>query len=1074
MTPERFIDIARNIADGAKVDWTTARRDTSSDKDRRVVRALEMLARIRELSASTDVREGGDRPLPCAWGDVTLVERIGSGSFGTVYRAVDEALGLEVAIKILTPRDGSERTRLLDEGRRLARLRHGGIVRVYGVDTQGSSVGLRMELLEGRTLAEWVKDEGPAPERHAERIGISVCQAVGSIHAAGLLHRDIKASNVMREEDGRVVVMDLGAGIDKTHLVEDRSRLRLTGTPMYAAPEVLNGQDPSVASDVYAIGVLLFFLASGTYPIDATDLDDVWNAHRHDDVRSLSAIGAPVSPRFEAIVARAMSPTPAARFESAAELAQALANLLEEATERSPSKPKPVTAHNLSRSLSRFVGRAGELQKVGDALVDGSVLTLVGAGGCGKTRLAREVAERELTTDRTGVWFCDLTLVEAGEDVVRKVATTVGARESENKSPMDAVVERVSAGRTLLVLDNCEHLVEAVAAFVSDVLARCSSLSVIATSRTPLGLANESLLDVSPLDVPDADATLDVAGENDSVRVFLASARRVRPDFELTASNVSNVCAICRALDGIPLALELAAGGLRAFDTSVVASQVQRALPTERRVDRAQPHHETLRATIEWSLNLVSADATALFEWLSVCVGGWNLDLAEALAPARASAVGCLSELVNASLVETRFPSGGSTGDARYRMLEPVRLLAADRFRRSRHAAEARARHRRYVESLTHAAAQELRGKDQAYWFARLAEDHENVSHAMRTSVSDGDPALGCRIAFAASRYWYVRGHWAEARALVEPLADLRNGRSTEADRANALNVLANLASFQGDNAAARESYERALTLRRTLGDDAALASSLNDIGVHAHHEGRHADALRHLEESLTLRRRLDNRPGLAQVLNNIGSAALAIGDFDRAREVLEEALAIREELGDRWGVGVANLNLGKLDVEAKRYDDAIRRFELAIAIHEPLGERWGVGIAHSNLGGAYRAAGRGSMAWPHAAEAVRILTELGDRAVLQEVVVGCAILAVLREAFQEGATLLGYVEQLLEETKASLPGDREAEYGELRTTLEERLDANRLAAAKRQGANLSTTELVALVDALAAAASAE
>lgn len=184
--------------------------------------------------------------------------------------------------------------------------------------------------------------------------------------------------------------------------------------------------------------------------------------------------------------------------------------------------------------------------------------------------------------------------------------------------------------------------------------------------------------------------------------------------------------------------------------------------------------------------------------------------------------------------------------------------------------------------------------------------------------------------------------------------------------------------------------------------------------------------------------------------------------------------MAIREELGDRWGVGVANLNLGKLDVEAKRYDDAIRRFELAIAIHEPLGERWGVGIAHSNLGGAYRAAGRGSMAWPHAAEAVRILTELGDRAVLQEVVVGCAILAVLREAFQEGATLLGYVEQLLEETKASLPGDREAEYGELRTTLEERLDANRLAAAKRQGANLSTTELVALVDALAAAASAE
>ncbi|GAA2105085.1 AfsR/SARP family transcriptional regulator [Actinomadura alba] len=476
-----------------------------------------------------------------------------------------------------------------------------------------------------------------------------------------------------------------------------------------------------------------------------------------------------------------------------------LAVLRQEAELTPPPRSGPVRldrpSTNIRAQLTSFIGRDEDLKRVGKLLGEGRLVTLTGPGGAGKTRLAMESAARQSDQPADGVWIVELAPVTDPAEIPQAMLSVLGLRETavltrarspgavpEAMEPLDRLAEALAGKRMLLVLDNCEHLVDAVAPIADRLLADCPGVRILTTSREPLGITGEILWPVDPLALPPRDAGVEEATTYPSVRLFMDRATAVRPGFEVTAGNAGSVVRICRALDGMPLAIELAAARMRALSPDQVAARLGdrfRLLTAGSRI--ALPRHQTLRAVVEWSWDLLDEREQALWRRLSIFTGGATVESAEAICAGEGVTADEILDMLVA-LVDKSLLVVTEAGGPRFRMLETIRAYGMERLTEAGEEDRVRRAHAEYFVGLAEAAEPELRRARQVRWLGRLLVEHDNIHAALRWAIGVPDQALAVRFCAALGWYWWLRGHRAEGSELaaaVQALPDLPQDQMT-------------------------------------------------------------------------------------------------------------------------------------------------------------------------------------------------------------------------------------------------------------------------------------------------------
>ena len=598
----------------------------------------------------------------------------------------------------------------------------------------------------------------------------------------------------------------------------------------------------------------------------------------------------------------------------------------------------------LPAPLSSFVGRAREVAALRQVLEGTHLLTLTGPGGCGKTRLALEVA-RGLTEPYAGrVWLVELAPLGDAALLLPAVAASVGSVESAGTALEAALVAALSPRATLLVLDNCEHLIDGCAALASMLLARCPRLRILATSRERLRLDGEVAWPVPPLALPDADGEppLDALRGADAVRLFVERAQAVRPGLALTPETAAAVSQICRRLDGLPLAIELAAARTPVLTAEQILERLDEPFRLLTGGARAAPsRQQTLAATLDWSYILLGEAERALFRRLSVFPGEFALADVEAVATPdeldRWAMLDAMTGLVDKSLL---MADHAAQPAARYRLLEPIRQYAAAHLAAAAEAAEIHARHATYYLDLAERAGAALQGPDQEQWLACLDREQGNLRAALQWALEHRWADGGLRAAAALVPYWETRGYLSEGRRWLEAM--LTSAASApSALRVRALTGAGHLAYLQGEHATAEGLLRDGLAVGGRAGDPADVAAPLTELGMVLRMRGDLAESERCLREGLACSRASDDRAGVAFALLHLGATAARRDEVARAMALFEESLTIWETLGDRRRVVFIWSILGIYAIQLGDSDTAVGYLTRSLAEHRRLGDRW-------------------------------------------------------------------------------------------------------------------------------------
>jgi predicted ATPase/class 3 adenylate cyclase len=653
-----------------------------------------------------------------------------------------------------------------------------------------------------------------------------------------------------------------------------------------------------------------------------------------------------------------------------------------------PLRSLDARPHNLPLQVTGFVGREGELAAVARLLAGEPpgprLVTLTGPGGCGKTRLALQAAAEVLDAHPDGVWLVELGALADPALVPQAVAAAVGVREAPGRPLLATLTDALRPKRLLVVLDNCEHLLDACARLADALLRTCPHVRVLATSREALGIAGETAWRVPSLPVPAAAGAAepgpDVAGlaRYAAVRLFADRAAAVRPGFALTPDNAAAVAEICARLDGIPLALELAAARVRVLPPQQLLARLEdrfRLLTGGSRA--ALERHQTLRAAVDWSYALLTAPEQALFARLSAFGGGWTLEAAEAVCAGGGVEAAGVLDLLTALVDKSLVVADEQEGEARYRLLETIRQYALERLRAAEGEAAVRRRHMAYFLALAERAAPELGGPRPAAWLDRLTAEHDNLRAALDWSFEAPDtlPDAALRLAGALSWFWWLRGHRREGRDRLEA-ALARAGPAAPAARAEALRGAGRLTTEGGDPARARALLDESVALSRALGDRRGLMESLILAAYPRRRVGEYPYVRRLFAEALTLARGLGDPWLLGCTLATLAWTAAAHHDDATARAAGERSLPLLRQAGDQQRLAWAYRALGDVALRQGDLDGA------AAAYAEDLARaRFGAGagvLGLYNLGEVARRRGRHAEARAHFEEALALTTVRG------------------------------------------------------------------------------------------------
>lgn len=690
-------------------------------------------------------------------------------------------------------------------------------------------------------------------------------------------------------------------------------------------------------------------------------------------------------------------------------------------TDLSLLAPRLPTAH------TTFVGRSHELAEIRGMLRKTRLLTLIGPGGCGKTRLALQAAIAFSPEFGDGLAWCDFASLSDPAHVSRAVLTTLHIDEQPGRSPVEALLEAIRDRHMLIVLDNCEHVLSACAALAGAILSACRDIKVLATSLQPLGLPQEKICSVPPLRLPSLSSADEVTAlESDAVRLFIERATETLPTFSLTPQNAPAVVTICRRLDGLPLAIELAAARIRLLTPEQIAERLDDAfrLLTRGPTDTL-PRHQTLRATMDWCYQLLTEQERVLLRRLSVFAGSFTLEIAEAICGEGLTDPGVLdllTDLVDKSLVSML--ERGAEDESRFRMLETIRQYSREKLETAGETAAIRTRHLEWFAEFVQQIEPKLAGPEARAALAHLDANLDNLRLALQWVRTGRAVEPGLRLAGSLWMFWQSRGYLIEGRSWLEELLSFQAGlpslpvpplvrtkalyaaaalafRQADYNRAAVLaeaslsaareardparigvplSLLAILATEQGDYARAAAMHEEALAVYRRLGDTARVSNTLINLGVVARRQGDYGHAVGLYEEALTLKRQMGDKFGAAMALSNLGEIAIIQGKLSRALAVLDESLLLYRELGNKAGTVAALNNLG---VVARYQGDATHaqtQFEEALELCRAMGDKMRLSLLWINLGDLARDEGNWVQAQTLYADALAQLQTVDDK----------------------------------------------------------------------------------------------
>lgn len=680
------------------------------------------------------------------------------------------------------------------------------------------------------------------------------------------------------------------------------------------------------------------------------------------------------------------------------------------------SKRAPETlSGNLPAPLTSFVGRGREVADIKAGLSQARLVTLLGAGGSGKTRLALRVAAEVATEFPDGVWFVDLAPLADPALVPRAVATVLGVKEQARRPLADTLVEYVKPQRMLLILDNCEQVTRACADLCIAVLQACPEVRVLTTTREALKVHGEMKWLVPPLALPEKQArpSLDVLSQYDAVQLFVERARLSRPTFRLTETNAAPALEICRRLDGLPLAIELTAARLNVLSLEEILDRLSGSLRLLTVDERGIPErHQTARSAIDWSYQLLTPAERILFDRLSAFAGGCALEAAEVVCSGGGIAaddiLDLLSHLVDKSMVVV---SEDDDGTVRYRLLETLREFGRDRLAASGESTRIRVEHSRYFRTFAENARPGLPGARSTAVYDRFERDHDNFRTALDWLVNSEDAQGGLHLAVALTGFWIMRGYFNEGRTALARILRMPAASPTNSMRGDALDAAGRLARVHADYAEARALFEEALAIHHELGDRGKAAGTLGHLGVVSWDQGDWSAARAFHEQSLAISRELGHERGIARALNNLGLAAQQQGDYPRAGSLYGEAYEMLKTLGDQYGIANTLNNRANVAHEQGQYETARAFHEEGLAIRRALGDRIGLAFSLSNLGNVLNDMGDAARARALYEESLTICRDLGARREMSNALNGLGNVA--REAGDTAAAYAYYAECL-------------------------------------------------------------
>ena len=930
-----------------------------------------------EVVAGLIAEEEEDALTGRAFGRYKILSPLGAGGMGRVYLAEDAELGRQVALKFLPEyftRDRERVRRFVQEARAAAALNHPHVAHVYEIGESEGTHFISMEYVDGQTLREKIHRE-KSPPRLLLRHLIQVVEALAKAHAAGVVHRDLKPDNIMVTRDGYAKVLDFGLaklahdsppGVDTkaaTRALVNTGAGVVMGTAGYMSPEQARGLEVDARTDIWSLGCVLYEMAAGRVPFEGTTATDVIAKIIEREPAPLAPHLVDLPQELERIILRCLEKERDKRYQSTTDLLADLRNLSDGVQPAGAAKSGDARAqgrrlHNIPLQLTSFIGREYEITELRALLAAHRLLTITGAGGSGKTRLAVEVALRSVGDFGDGVWQVNLAPLTLSEAVVKSVAAALQVKEEADRPLLDSVTARLQGETVLLVIDNCEHVLGETARVAETLLRAAPGVTVLATSREALNVAGECVWTAPPLALPQprAPLTVETARHFDAIRLFVERAAASLPRFELNDSNLDAVVHICARLDGIPLALELAAARIKAMGAAEISKRLDNCFRILTGGARGSlPRHQTLRGAVDWSYDLLPPDERTVFQRLAFFSGGFDLDAAESVCGFgvldAAEVLDHLSRLVDKSLAVCE---RSECDVVRYRVLEPLRQYAMEKLAESGDLETAAARHFDYYAALSERAYDE-RNEHASSWLDRLERDHDNLRAALDFAARhDADAEL--RLAGALGWFWHLHSHFSEGRQRLRRV--LGDGRRRTRETARALWGASSLARRQSDLAEGRRLAEESLSIWRELGDSKEVALALEPLGWSLWYADDNPAALDCFEESLQIHRELGNERLINRATLNICQVLVSDWEVGRAEPMAQNALAAAVEHEEPEDIHNAHhfladcaLIRGDVREAERRYGESLRaaveygdRFEMTFEVE-------GVGMAVAGQG---------------------------------------------------------------------------------------------------------------------------